>query len=233
MTTASRPGIVLALALMISACSAWAGTVCAATPQHIGSWVLECPGDAPGREPCRLRFDKHLVDKAGITGDLEIQALGKTLVPVITLRGLPNEALVAASLAGRTEASLQFDDSPPDALGCAPSSVGYVCSPEGEAAKKLAAGLSAAHSVKVRVSVTVTGMKPLPAQEKSLQLSGTTEALTRLRISGPTEVAGPLQAVASPSPGALIGMADKALKSAGYPNGIADLQTLLAKYRGK
>jgi hypothetical protein len=30
-----------------------------------------------------------------------------------------------------------------------------------------------------------------------------------------------------------MGMADKALKAAGYPNGLADLQALLAKYRGK
>jgi len=39
--------------------------------------------------------------------------------------------------------------------------------------------------------------------------------------------------MASQSPAALATMADKALKAAGYPNGIADLQTLLAKYRGK
>jgi hypothetical protein len=42
-----------------------------------------------------------------------------------------------------------------------------------------------------------------------------------------------MTAVTEPSPGALMGMADRALKAAGYPNGVADLQALVAKYRGK
>jgi hypothetical protein len=34
-------------------------------------------------------------------------------------------------------------------------------------------------------------------------------------------------------PEGLMQTADKLLKAAGYPNGVADLQALLAKYRGK
>ena len=209
------------------------GTASAASPEHIGSWVLSCPGETPGSEPCVLHLEKRFLDKGGITGDLEVQALGKTLVPVIALRGLPSEILLAASLAGKTDASMQFGDGPKEALTCAPSAAAYICSPKDDAAARLAAGLPAARSVTVRVSVAVSGLKPLPVEEKSLTLSGTNQALVRLRTVGAAQVPDPVAASASQSPAALIGMADKALKAAGYPNGVADLQALVAKYKGK
>ena len=34
-------------------------------------------------------------------------------------------------------------------------------------------------------------------------------------------------------PSSFMAMADKVLKQAGYPNGLGDLQALIAKYRGK
>jgi hypothetical protein len=209
------------------------GTASAASPEHIGSWVLSCPSQTPDSEPCVLHLEKRFLDKGGITGDLEVQALGKTLVPVIALRGLPGEILLAASLAGKTDASMQFGDGPKEALTCNPSSTAYICSPKDDAANNLAAALPAARSVTVRVSVTMSGLKPLPVEEKSLPLSGTNEALARLRIVGPPQVLGPTTALASQSPAALMGMADKALKAAGYPNGVADLQALVAKYKSK
>lgn len=227
MTTASR-SVVLALGLVLSA-----GTASAATHEHIGSWVLTCPGDTPRSEPCLLHLEKRFLDKAGITGDLEVQALGTALVPVITLRGLSNEILLAASLAGKTEASLQFAGGPKQDLTCAPTSVGYVCSPRDDAARELAAGLPSARSVTVLVSVAISGMKPLPVQQKSLDLSRTNEALTRLRAVGPAQVPAALPTSVSPTPADLMGMADKALRAAGYPNGAADLPALLAKYRRK
>jgi hypothetical protein len=208
-------------------------TASAASPEHIGSWVLSCPGSAPGSEPCVLHLEKRFLDKGGITGDLEIQAMGKTLVPVITLRGLPGQILLAASLAGKTDASMQFGDGPKEALSCAPSTVAYTCAPKADAATRLAADLPTARSVTVRVLVTVSGLKPLPVEEKSLTLSDTNEALVRLRMVGPPQVPDPTTALVAQSPGALIGMADKALKAAGYPNGVADLQALVAKYKGK
>ena len=79
------------------------GAAQASTQEQIGSWVLDCPGTKPGAEPCIMRFNKRFLDKAGITGDLEIQAEGKSLVPVIALRGLSPEMLMAAA----TEAKLK------------------------------------------------------------------------------------------------------------------------------
>jgi hypothetical protein len=227
-TTAFHPAVILALGLMVPASPA-----AAATQAHIGSWLLTCPAETPAPEPCILRLEKRFLDEAGITGDLEVRAIGKMLVPVITLRGLSGELLVAAALASKTEASMQFGDGPRETLDCAPSSLGYICAPKDEAAGRLAAGLPSARSLKVRVTVAVSGLKPLPVQEKTLTLAGTDEALEKLRTVEPTRVPSALTPAASQSPAALATMADKALKAAGYPNGIADLQALLAKYRGK
>jgi hypothetical protein len=46
-------------------------------------------------------------------------------------------------------------------------------------------------------------------------------------------VPGLMTGLAAQTPGGLMAMADKALKAAGYPNGMADLQALLAKYSGQ
>ena len=180
-----------------------------------------------------MRFDRRFLDKAGITGDLEVQAQGKTLVPVIALRGLSSEILMAATLAGKTEASIQFAGAPREDLACAASSAGYICAPNDANGAKLAATLPAARSVTVRISVGVAGMSPLPPQEKSLDLAGTNEALARLRAAGPTQVPTAKTELAAQSPAGLMGMADKALKAAGYQNGIAGLEALVAKYMKK
>jgi len=180
-----------------------------------------------------MRFARRFLDKAGITGDLEVQAQGKTLVPVIALRGLSSEILMAATLAGKTEASIQFAGGPREDLVCAASSVGYICAPNSANDDKLAAALPSARSVTVRISVAVAGMSPLPAQEKSLDLSGTSEALTRFRAAGPTQIPTAATELASQSPAGLMGMADKVLKAAGYQNGVAGLQALVAKYMKK
>jgi hypothetical protein len=128
---------------------------------------------------------------------------------------------------------MQFGAGPREVLDCGPSAEGYVCAPRDGAADRLAAALPSARSVTVRVTVAISGLKPLPVQEKSLDLTDTGAALTRLRAAGPAPVPGVMTAVPEPSPGALMGMADRALKAAGYPNGVADLQALVAKYRGK
>jgi ABC-type nitrate/sulfonate/bicarbonate transport system substrate-binding protein len=227
MTPAFR-SIVLALALTMAS-----GAAAASTQEQIGSWVLTCPNGPAGSEPCLLHAAKRFFDEAGVTCDLEVQALGQILVPVITLRGLPNDVLIAASLAGKTEVSLQFGDEARENLACALTNAGYICSPKDDAARRLAAELPSSRSMTVLLSVAVTGMKPLPVQKKSLDLTGTNEALARLRRVGPTQVAAPQGASAPPTPAALKTMTDKALKAAGYSNGLADLQDLLAKYRGK
>jgi hypothetical protein len=167
-----------------------------------------------------------------MTGDLEVLALGKALVPVLALRGLSDQVIVAAAAAGTTDASIQLDDRPPQKLACAPSVAMYLCSPGDDAARTLAEGLPAARSLTVRVSVTMSGLKPLPIQTKHLVLSGTGAALLRLRAAGPTQVPGAIEALRSGSSSGLAGAADRALKAAGYPNGVTDLQGLVAKYIG-
>ena len=179
-----------------------------------------------------MRLDKRIFDKAGVTGELEVQAQGKTLVPVIMVRGLSPEILMTA-MASRIETSIQFPGHMREYLACAASTAGYSCSPNDAAGQKLAADLLTARGVTVRASVFMEGMIPLPAQENSLDLARTTDALARLRTLGPPPVASPLTGTLSQSPAGLMAMADKALKAAGYQNGIASLQSLLAKYREK
>jgi hypothetical protein len=209
----------------------------AAPLEQIGGWVLNCPqsvpGATPGSEPCLMRLNQRFFDKAGITGDLEVEAHGKSLVPVIALRGLSTEVLMAAAMAGKAEASIQFDGGAREVLNCAPGVAGYFCSPNDAATQRLAARLPAARSATVRVSVSMAGMNPLPVQEKSLGLSGTKDALARLRTAGPSQVPSPMTAFGPASPAGMMEMVDKALKAAGYPNGIADLRARLAKYMRK
>ena len=77
-------------------------------------------------------------------------------------------------------------------------------------------------------------MFPVAHAGKSLELTGTAEALARLRAEGPDHRMPSLKtAVAAQSPAGLMGVADRALKAAGYPNGLADLQARLAKFMAK
>ncbi len=213
----------LLLALMAPIASA------AATQEHVGSWVISCPDSAP----CAMRFNKRFLDRAGVTGDLEVQAQGRVLVPVLALRGLSKELLAAATMAGNAAVTLQFAGSPREALDCAISEAGYICAPNGDAATKLAAGLATARRVTVRVAVTVTGMNALPPQERSLDLAGSADALARLRAMGPTPVPNAKTALAAQSPAGLMGAADRALKAAGYANGLAGLQARFSQYLRK
>lgn len=222
-----------AVFLVIGAAGLSGAASAAATQEAIGGWVISCPDGAAGNGTCQMRFSKRFFEKGGMTGDLEVQAQGSLLVPVVILRGLPSEMLMAASLLGKAEASMQFPGAARQELDCSVSGTGYVCAPKDDAARKLAADLPTMRSITVRVAVSMAGASPLPAQEKALSLSGTAEALARLRVVGPSQAAGPTTASASQSPAGLMGMADKALKAAGYPNGVAQLQGLMAQYMKK
>jgi hypothetical protein len=223
--------------IILAACFAgMAGVAMAATQERIGSWVISCPGDAPKSGACLMRANKRFLDKAGITADLEVRAQGPSLIPVIALRGVSTEILTAASLIGKVEASIRFQSGAQEELHCAAgavvytSAVEYVCAPNEAGGAKLAAGLPTARAASVRVAIAVAAIKPLPALEKTLELSRTNEALVRLSALGPTQVPSPIMTLAARSPSALMGVADRALKAAGYPNGVAQLQALLAKY---
>ncbi|HEY4173005.1 MAG TPA: hypothetical protein VGM42_08245, partial [Rhodopila sp.] len=128
------------------------GTASAATQDHIGSWVLACSGPSA----CRLRAEKRFVDKAGITADLEVLADGSSLVPVLALRGLSTEDLMMAAAMGTVDAWMQLDGGPREALDCAPTFDGYFCTPRGNAARALAAGLPMAHTITMRTQATIS-----------------------------------------------------------------------------
>jgi hypothetical protein len=211
---------------------AWMGAALAASREPIGSWVLACPRETADAKSCVLRTGKRLFDQSGVTGDLEIWAAGKSLVPVIALRGLPDDVMLAAAMAGSAEASLRFGDGPAETLGCAPDGMAYLCSAHADAAMRLALALPAARAVTVRVTVALTGLKPLTVQDQTIDLTGTNEALGRLRAAGAAQVPGLMDALKSGSPSGFAGVADRTLKAAGYPNGLADLWGLLAKYLG-
>ena len=96
-----------------------------------------------------------------------------------------------------------------------------------------AAGPAAARQVTVRAAVTVTGVTPLPSQARTLGLAGTADALARLRAVGPTPVPELRAALAAQSAGGVLGAADRALKAAGYADGLAGLQGRLMQYLRK
>ncbi len=202
----------------------------AAMQEQIGGWTLTCRGETRISEPCLMRLTTRILDKAGLTADLEVQARGTTLVPVLSLRGASPDMLMTAALAAKTDASIKFPGHAAENLDCAATKAGYFCVPDEPAGRRLAASLPAARAATVRVAVTVSGMGPLHPQEKSLDLSGTSAALARLRTVGPSQIPGPITMLASQSPAGLLSMADKAFKAAGYPNGAAQLQALMAKY---
>jgi hypothetical protein len=189
-----------------------------AAPEPAGSWLLECDGTA-----CVLRHKERLFSGAGVTADLEVRGSGKALVPVVTLRGLPDQVLLASSMAGKAEASVQFPGAARVELGCAIGEGGYVCSPPDDAVAALAAALPKAPSVAVRVSLSVNGTNLQPMRERSLELAGTPAALARLRAAG----------ARSAEPSGWVGLLDRGLKAAGYTNGTADLPGLVARYLGR
>ncbi len=190
----------------------------AAAPEPIGSWVLEC-GDAG----CTLRHKDPLFAGAGVSADLEIRETGKVLVPVIAVRGLSNEMLLASSMAGKAEASVRLPGSARAVLACAAGDGGYVCAPADDTAADLAAGLPAARSISVELSLSVPGTNLRAARERTLDLAKTPEAVARLRVVG----------VAPAEPGGLAGLVDRGMKAAGYKNGSGDLTGLVARYFGR
>jgi len=187
----------------------------AAVPEPVGSWLLACDGAA-----CVLRHKDRLFSGAGVTADMEVRAAGKALVPVVTLRGLPNQVLLASSMAAKAEASVQFPGAARVPFACAIGDGGYVCAPPDNAIAPLAAALPKARSVTVRVSLSFSGTGLQPNREWSLELAGTPEALARLRAAG----------APSAEPGGWVVWLDRVLKAAGYANGTADLPGLVARY---
>lgn len=229
---------VVALALTVVTSPAWA-----AGEEHIGTWTVGCRA---GNQACGMRFSKRFIEQNGVTGDLEVNAQSGNLVPVIALRGLSQEAVSIAAAAGKTEATMQFGSAAPETLSCFGIEGGFVCTPSGGAASKLAALLPNAKAIKIKVGLSISGLSGLPSQEKTLDLAGTAQALAKLKTIGAPSVPKPAlstmvtqltaqSALASlksggQPPSAIMAMADKMLKAAGYTGGVAALQEKLRKY---
>ncbi|MFL5284990.1 MAG: hypothetical protein ACJ8AW_29465, partial [Rhodopila sp.] len=194
----------------------------AAAEQPIGSWILDCREQA-----CRLRHKDRLFEAAGIVADLEVRAAGTAsavpvagraqdmradggpLVPVIAVRGVPEEVLLTAAAAGKLQASVQFAHGAPVDLPCAVDTAGFLCVPRDEAAPTLAGVFVGARSMTVRMSLSVAGSNPLTVKDRPLALAGTQEALARLRAAG----------APSTAPSGWLSLLDRTLKAVGYRNG--------------
>ncbi len=203
---------------MLTAMLSSPGLAAEPAARSIGSWVLECPG-----EICRLRHERPLFAKAGITAELEVRATSAGRVPVIAVFGLPREPVLSVAVASRIQATLQLGTQHPADLSCALAADAYVCQPSDSSAAALAQALPDAGSVTIALSVALAGAEPAPIGKRTLDLTDTRAALALL----------PAHPVMEREPQAIppgwTRLLDRGLKAAGFPNGSADLSGLLAR----
>jgi hypothetical protein len=185
--------------------------------QVIGSWVLSCP-DAKSM-PCQLRHRASMQPgTSGPSAALEVLYRGDLFVPVVTLRGVSMQAALGGVLAVQSDVALSFDNLAPIALGCGLDGGALVCAPSGDAAAAAAAALNTAHSVVVRIRLSIPGMTSLPEQSRSLDLQQTAEALAAFRATAPASESVPVIAGLD-----WRGFLDRVARDAGFRNGLADL----------
>lgn len=196
----------------------------AATPEALGSWLLQCP-DGP-HTACALRLKERLFDKAGLSADLEVRSVGPSLVPVVSVHGLPSDPLLAMALGDRIKADVRFPGAQPADLRCSAAEGGYVCVPKDDAAAGLASALPAARSVGVHVAVSMPGSDSGPSQARTVDLSGTAQALARYRAVGAAAAPSAPQEI----PSGWVKTLDSMLRSAGYANGTSDLPGMVQRF---
>jgi hypothetical protein len=183
----------------------------AGAAEPIGSWVLSC------EDGCSLRHKDRILDIAGISADLAVQAAGADLVPVVVVRGLP----VLNDMAVRQiRVWLRFDRNERIGLGCAVAAASYICSPRN--------GPVPAFPAARRVTISVEGVGGGADQSRSLDLAGTAQALARLRAAGAVRAPLPAQEL----PVGWVRLLDKGLRAVGYANGTADLPGFVRSYLG-
>ena len=219
-----------ALALVLCATPAFAQSPARPANEAIGSWVLACPPDTA--EPCLLRYRDWVVAPANgsPSAALEVQTRGDALVPVIAVRGLSASMAIGGAALAKPTVTMGFDGGKRVDLRCGLSGTNYACAPDAAAVPSFAAALPKAHTISASVTLTIPGVIALPGQDRTLTLTGTDAALTRLRTVGATGEALPAL------PGLdLQGFLDRILRDLGFPNGAADvlpqLLPLLAWFR--
>jgi hypothetical protein len=186
--------------------------------QQIGSWVLSCPDTKSA--PCEMRMSELITPAGGNgpTASLEVAHRGNLFVPVVALRGISMQEAVGAELSAQTDVALRFDAQPWTQLTCALDIAAVVCAPAPEASAQTAAALSSAHSVTVRVRITLPGATALPEQSGSFGLQATAEALARFRATAPASESVP--AIAGLD---WRGFLDRLARDAGFQNGLSDM----------
>ena len=150
---------------------------------------------------------------------LELQLRGDALVPVITVRGLPASAAVGGAFVVKPSVTLGLDGGKRTDLSCGVSGTYYACAPDASAVPAMATALPTAQVLSSSMTLTIPGMMiVLPPQERSLDLSGTEVAMSRLRAVGATGEALPAY------PGLdMQGFLDRIMRDLGFPNGAADV----------
>lgn len=174
MPAARRPCIIAAAVLLAAAAPSDG-------PQAIGSWLLQC------KESGCILHDRDWILPPGFSqfaAALEVQRRGKSLVPVVTLRGLSTEQAVGGLLTLQPRATLHFTPGPNANLDCEMDGGAVICAPQGDAVATTSAALPSARQVEVGLQLGAPGLMPLPSQGRVLALQRTPEALARLRSAG-------------------------------------------------
>lgn len=211
--TAAVLAVLASLPLPMLAAPAWADRP---AELAIGTWVLACPSTP---RPCVMRHRDWLLPPAGAapSAALEIQGRNGTMVPVVTLRGLPAQAAIGGALVVRPAVTLKLDGGQPVPLACGLSNGTHVCAPAFAEVPILSSALPTAQSIETRVEVAVPGLAPIPPQNRTLELAATVQALAAARHYGVENATLPA------IPGLdLFGFIDRIARAAGFRNGMAD-----------
>jgi hypothetical protein len=225
----------LPLAASLAAATARAQT----SPEEIGSWVVSCPLDTTLRTPapaapksatgavgtvtagrCEMRHRTWVLPPGAgpLRAALEVQRRGERLEPVVTLRGLSGPTALGATLAVQASVELRLDAGAQMPLSCTADGAAIVCAPAAADAAASAEQLPTARSAAVQIQLRLPGAMTLPAQDRTLELQSTPQALARFRLLGPAGEAEPIEAGLD-----WRGFLDHVLRAAGFHNGVADL----------
>ena len=153
---------------------------------------------------------------------LELPLRGDALVPVITVRGLPASAAVGGAFVVKPSVTPGLDGGKRTDLSCGVSGTYYACAPDASGVPAMATALPTAQVLSSSMTLTIPGMMVLPPPERSLDLSGTEVAMSRLRAVSAT---GGATGEALPAyPGLdMQGFLDRIMRDLGFPNGAADV----------
>ena len=188
-----------------------------------GTWIGDCGAEA--HAACTLRYREHLFSKAGVTADLEIRSAGAARVPVIVLRGLPQDPVLATAVSSQVDATLQLDQGAAAHLSCGSAGDAYVCQPDSGSRAALDRALPQAQGVTLSLAATLPGHDALSLGSRRFPLSGTQQALGRT----PTLTGVPAGGAEPAIPPGWAGLVERALRAMGFQNGSTSLGAMLSR----